>query len=40
MNIAILLAGGIGARLDAGKPKQFVELLGKPMIVYAMEIYI
>ena len=39
MNIAILLAGGIGARLDAGKPKQFVELLGKPMIVYAMEIY-
>lgn len=39
MNIAILLAGGVGARLDAGKPKQFVELLGKPMIVYAMEIY-
>lgn len=39
MNIAILLAGGIGARLGAGKPKQFVELLGKPMIVYAMEIY-
>jgi len=39
MNIAILLAGGIGKRLDAGKPKQFVELLGKPMIVYAMEIY-
>ena len=39
MNIAILLAGGIGQRLGAGKPKQFVELLGKPMIVYAMEIY-
>lgn len=39
MNIAILLAGGIGKRLGAGKPKQFVELLGKPMILYAMEIY-
>lgn len=39
MNIAILLAGGVGQRLGARKPKQFVELLGKPMIVYAMEIY-
>lgn len=39
MNVAILLAGGVGNRLGAGKPKQFVELLGKPMIVYAMEIY-
>lgn len=39
MNIAILLAGGVGKRLGAGKPKQFVEILGKPMILYAMEIY-
>lgn len=39
MNVAVLLAGGIGKRLGAGKPKQFVELLGKPMILYAMEIY-
>ncbi len=39
MNIAILLAGGVGKRLGADKPKQFVELLGKPMILYAMEIY-
>lgn len=39
MNIAVLLAGGIGKRLGAGKPKQFVELLDKPMIVWAMEIY-
>jgi len=39
MNIAVLLAGGVGQRLGAGKPKQFVEILGKPMIVYAMEIY-
>lgn len=26
MNIAVILAGGIGKRLGAGKPKQFVEL--------------
>lgn len=39
MNIAILLAGGTGQRLGAGKPKQFVEVLGKPLIVYALEIY-
>ena len=39
MNVAVLLAGGIGKRLNAGKPKQFVDLLGKPMILYAMEIY-
>lgn len=39
MNVAILLAGGIGERLGAEKPKQFVELCGRPMILYAMEIY-
>lgn len=39
MNIAVLLAGGTGQRLHAGKPKQFVEILGKPFIVYALEIY-
>ncbi len=39
MNIAILLAGGTGQRLGAGRPKQFVEVLGKPLIVYTMEIY-
>ena len=37
MNIAVILAGGIGVRLGAGIPKQFVEVLGKPVIVYTIE---
>lgn len=39
MNIAILLAGGTGQRLSAGMPKQFVKILDKPLIVYALEVY-
>ena len=37
MNIAVILAGGVGARLGAGIPKQFIEVLGKPVIVYTIE---
>lgn len=37
MNIAVILAGGVGNRLGAGIPKQFVEVLGKPVIVYTIE---
>ena len=39
MNIAVLLAGGTGQRLGAGIPKQFVKMLGKPLIVHSLEIY-
>ena len=39
MHIAILLAGGVGNRLGAGIPKQYVEVMGKPLIVYALERY-
>ena len=28
MIIAMILAGGVGSRVGAGKPKQFVEILG------------
>lgn len=39
MNYLILLAGGIGSRLGAGIPKQFVEVFGKPVIAYTMQKY-
>lgn len=37
MNYVIIIAGGVGSRLGAKIPKQFVEVLGKPIIVYTME---
>lgn len=37
MNIAVILAGGIGARVGADIPKQFIEVLGKPVLVYTIE---
>lgn len=39
MNYLVLLAGGIGNRLGAGIPKQFVNVLGKPVIAYTMQVY-
>lgn len=39
MNIAIILAGGDGSRVGADKPKQFVEILGKPVLAYTIEIF-
>ncbi len=39
MNIPIILAGGVGSRLGADKPKQFIEILGKPIIVYTIEAF-
>ncbi len=37
MNYVIMIAGGVGSRLGAPVPKQFVEVLGKPVIAYTME---
>lgn len=37
MVAAIILAGGVGARLGKGIPKQFVEVLGKPIMAYTLE---
>ncbi len=37
MNYVIIIAGGVGSRLGAKVPKQFVEVLGKPIIAYTMD---
>ena len=39
MNIAAILSGGIGQRAEAGMPKQFVELGGKPMILRTVDVF-
>lgn len=38
MNIALIFAGGTGQRVNKGsKPKQFLELHGKPILLYTLE---
>ncbi len=39
MVYVVILAGGIGQRLGAGIPKQFVEVCGRPVIAYTMESF-
>ena len=39
MITAIILAGGIGTRVGKNIPKQFVDILGKPVIYYTIDIY-
>lgn len=37
MVVGILLAGGIGQRMGAPVPKQFLEVQGKPIVCYPLE---
>ena len=39
MNVAIILAGGVGSRVGANIPKQFIEVLGKPVLAYTLEAF-
>ena len=40
MNIAVIFAGGVGTRMNSrGKPKQFLELHGKPIIIHTLELF-
>lgn len=39
MIAAMILAGGTGSRVGADRPKQFIELNGKPIVAYTAEIY-
>ena len=40
MNIGVIFAGGSGARMHTkSRPKQFLELNGKPIIIYTIELF-
>ena len=39
MNYALILAGGVGNRVGAGIPKQFIEVCGKPILAYTIEAF-
>ncbi len=39
MNVATILAAGQGKRFGAEVPKQFVEVLGKPILAYTLEVF-
>ena len=39
MNVGVILAGGTGTRIGASIPKQFIEVQGKPILAYTMEIF-
>jgi 2-C-methyl-D-erythritol 4-phosphate cytidylyltransferase len=40
MIYAIIVAGGIGTRMNSTVPKQFLEVNGKPVILYSIEKFI
>lgn len=37
--IALIIAGGVGARMNQDIPKQFINVFDKPVIVYTMEAF-
>lgn len=39
MNIAIIFAGGVGIRMGAGVPKQFIEINGKQVLIHTLELF-
>lgn len=40
MNVALVLAGGIGTRLEENIPKQYIDVKGKPIIAYVLEMFV
>ena len=37
MNYVLIFAGGIGSRMGSQKPKQFMEVDNKPIIIHTIE---
>ncbi|WP_455669616.1 IspD/TarI family cytidylyltransferase [Phocaeicola sp.] len=40
MNIAVILSGGVGTRMGADIPKQYIMVGGKPVIIYCIEQFV
>ena len=38
-NIALIIAGGIGSRMNQDIPKQFINVFDKPVIIYTLEAF-
>ena len=38
MNTVLMLAGGVGTRMGANIPKQFIKIKGKPIIAYTLDL--
>lgn len=39
MNIALVFAGGVGVRMGAAIPKQFLELNGRPVLAHTLDLF-
>lgn len=39
MNIGLIIAGGVGARMNTTTPKQFIAVKGKPIIIYTLDAF-
>ena len=39
MNVAIIIAGGVGSRVGQGIPKQFIHVYDKPILIYTLEAF-
>ena len=39
MNLALIIAGGVGARMHQDIPKQFINVYDKPVIIYTLEAF-
>lgn len=39
MNVALVIAAGVGTRMGADVPKQFIQVDGKPILLYTLEAF-
>lgn len=39
MNIAVIIAGGVGSRMGQDLPKQFINVFDKPVLIYTLESF-